>query len=1472
MESLHPLVGVDGQALEARPEPKPGTPEWEMLDRVRKLEAKSGIIGSELLMETLKRGPSGELRLSNSRDKPQVRSGVYEPGYKETKYLSIQQEGLEVLAKMYEFAKSQKKEFIKAHQQYQLNVAKEIIGRQQLYSMVNAERNTVPERVMLQKEWTPAAAEEDLRTAVALYEEGKIHQICQAEKDIAYYWAAHPDLRKRLATTCKDRYDEILRDEARMAEMHKELDRIITATTAVSEIWSFQTMLDEDKVANLLRMVPTDVEQRTVKEKIKEVIVERPITLTDLLKDQRPGDAVLAVARAVPAELRAIPFTQLRQSFRTVPMMTQDSGIPLTTQELQMYVQILRDYAVETNILEPKNRNATAAEFASLNDALEERKREVMRVGEEWQYPSGKSGSQKTQLASRLYEKVVSAHVEVSLQEVLKNGNDLSQTEILQSLKSGVAAEARNQSGNAQFSGKMYELMLRRMHFGAGTRPGGTLTEPSARELQAAKALIIPEPLRSQVLMEFDRYGVGFEEYMKALGQVTDEQRSLKVRLREGTLAVIDSVLDVIDQYLTPRKFEDAAWFVPRTVSQLTRGTLNGEAVVRDVAKYGFDAKWPDATRQENLQRLKERLEEEKKLIIRTVENFNTTPEVEQVTKDVKNLRSLHAIATPLEQKNRDAAYASLSAALNKDPQDPVEIQKRTEEHRLAWDAMGARPEAMALVGGDPILPRGEVDVSVLSKSYITAKERIEVLERTAQANGPQAEKATRELPAAQEELRHVQFSIQGAYEKILFQMNAEHIPALEKKTEQLFMTLLDKFDHHAAEYARYDYLKYVPLSVIFGILTTIGELYYAAGWVPSPIPTLPGARIFRKTVNYVPRKALTGGARIIEKQVAKRFARTSPVPGSAAEVAKVPLKDVPVVPEKPQPLPRSFAEARANTEKALEEGVRMLNEPAVHVSPVTIEEVAVPVPKRQVPAGIGAFEFGAAKAVEETAVTGAGKGVSAGRLINGAGTAAVALDAVAQGANWYQTHQQRRAAEERGEGDTAAILLSKEGSIAVSAPLSVEVGALTLLESASYMAVPAGVIIGLGMFSSDSLYQLALDLNQSQLAKGVLRPSSKLLRETQALGGGWKLRDWFTGAETRRNQRETDLQAYILKHLSIKPTPKDVSEAQSWYTGLSNEAREAQLSAYKKREVAKTGQLPTDEGAENAVIVQHLFDATLRPHITTGLLRATDYIDFATRTRRNPQEKTFDLPDEWRASLLSRSQAVATMYALRSQLMEQNENTVLRYSPRPGTEETLDLSKIPEKLPTQRTVFAEKDMASFDEAVSRFQDFQLWKIWYEKAENVRPSLIQMLAPAIALAEAEVAHISSEHDREATLWDLRGIVLESTERLISLLHDPLVTDLSKIRQEFDSEQTRIAALKWYQISAQSEVTDPSSLRFNALRAALHPPLTGNNYQAPFNGSTGLQWEAKIAAEKKPLMEAKIGGVSLKDCVRVLIDR
>ncbi|MDP7247573.1 MAG: hypothetical protein QF741_03045, partial [Candidatus Peribacteraceae bacterium] len=665
--------------VQAQPEPKEGTPEWEALKRVQESRQKffAGPDRKTLLQE-MARDESGKKRSDLERQMPGPRLGSYKDGETQN-YLPSQQSILDVHADLVERAKNMKEDFIYPHSIFIMATEQNRADRMRIYGEVADPKISANERERKMAKLLPLAVESDLRAKVIVYEEALIEDFWKTEEEYARYMARYPDLRERIKDKFPERLKKMEEREKRVKEIHENIDKILEKSTAVAQIWHYENMLLHDKIASLLA----------------EPGCEDSAELKELL----------------PEELRDVPLDELAPCFRSLEDQAEKQFGPIKREDLEAYVKLLRGIAVKRGYLEEDQKDADIDGLEDIAEQFTGEMREQLSVGESWHMLSGEEGKQEIKVANAMYVDACRAHTDVVVKEVLELGRHVEIGEIIEAHNSSIDAWIKANSEDLHFAGNLMEYLMKGEHIGPGSRPGGPIERKlDIREKIEHRAKTLPEPLRSQILSEHERYGIGFEQYVEAIGQVSEKENAVLKRFGESLLKMIDDMIEKLEEMI--KKAEHWSWWLPKHTGI---GKVNVGTGVLAVAKR-MGCEWanldPDELRRikEEVAKQKQDMQKEvqnlrkKKTVIKSIlekaglynEMLDTDHEGSLIEESVDMLRDLHDIGTEKEKERVEAARGALDKALDGDNEEA--IKNASDEYREAQIAMGASPEGLALV------------------------------------------------------------------------------------------------------------------------------------------------------------------------------------------------------------------------------------------------------------------------------------------------------------------------------------------------------------------------------------------------------------------------------------------------------------------------------------------------------------------------------------------------------------------------------------------------------------------------------------------------------------------------------------------------------------------------------------------------------------------------------------------------------
>ncbi len=620
------------QQGEAQPQPEPreGTPEWEALKRVR--ESRERYFAGpdqKTLLEELVRDKSGNKRSDLERQMPEPRLGSYKDGETQN-YLPSQQRMLDVHAQLAERAKYMETEFIDPHSMFLMATERNRMDRVRMYGEVADPKVSQQERERKIAELLPMTVESDLRAKIIVYEEALIEDFWKTEEEYALYMARYPDLRKRIGEKFPERLKKMEEREKRVKEIHEKIDKILEKSTAVAQIWHYENMLLHDKIASLLAQPNCE--------------------------DSAELKALL------PEELQDVPVEELKSCFKRLEDQAEKQYGPIKREDLEAYVRLLRGIAVRKGYLDESQRDADIDELEDIAEQFTGEMREQLSVGEPWHMLSGEEGKQEIKIANAMHMEACKAHTDVVVKEVLELGRHIEIGEILDAHNSSIDAWIQANSDDLHFAGNLMEYLMKGEHIGPGSRPGGPIKDRlDVREKAEHQSKKLPEPLRGQIQSEHERYGIGFEQYVEAIGQVSEKENAILKRFGEGLLKLIDDAIEKLEDMI--EKAEHWSWWLPKHTGI---GKVNVGTGVLAVAKR-MGCEWakldPEELRKIKAEVAKQKTEmqkevqnlRKKKTIIKSIleeaglynEMLDTGHEGSLIEESVDMLRDLHEIETP---------------------------------------------------------------------------------------------------------------------------------------------------------------------------------------------------------------------------------------------------------------------------------------------------------------------------------------------------------------------------------------------------------------------------------------------------------------------------------------------------------------------------------------------------------------------------------------------------------------------------------------------------------------------------------------------------------------------------------------------------------------------------------------------------------------------------------------------------------
>ncbi len=420
-------------------------------------------------------------------------------------------------------------------------------------------------------------------------------------------------------------------------------------------------------------------------------------------------------------------------------------------------------------------------------------------------------------------------------------------------------------------------------------------------------------------------------------------------------------------------------------------------------------------------------------------------------------------------------------------------------------------------------------------------------------------------------------------------------------------------------------------------------------------------------------------------------------------------------------------------------------------------------------------------------------------------------------------------------------LLENRKMNLQTNAAGSVALGAVSVMGASGWVTGPGAIALGGGSWYADSLYEHAHALQTSAPTRNVHRTSAELLHALQNPPTA-RMTD---GKDTTRIMRANYMEALLRKHVvPVVVQPGKEADAVS---------------------------------------------AAVRPAMVA--------VDYLTRTSDDARG-SFDLTDRLNlhakpggVDIVKSALQISRVFALRDALRERGGPMIIRYSPRQGTEETIDLTPVPAFLTAERNADNARVYLTLWQLSRQIDRYELHQLrsgfiargavqsaltdeqrgWNTAKEWIRPQILKRLAPAIMQAEMRVQHAFSgpgwDMKRDAALFELRMDLLDAVVPLLDAMMQPdrSLDDLQKIEERIEND---IFTLEPASLLARAETQDMLSPRFNVIKYAM------DHIDTSFGGS--LHTGANIHDRLEPIRAARNSmekqlGMPLEQCVSALID-
>ncbi len=462
-------------------------------------------------------------------------------------------------------------------------------------------------------------------------------------------------------------------------------------------------------------------------------------------------------------------------------------------------------------------------ELGHYNDQAEKRMRDVFRIGDPWTREDGTAGAERSRMANKMLIDSMVARSDQVFEEMFKSGNISRLPALIDQYKDIIRLEMEYHRQELSMATQFTSLLATGRHIGPDTRPQGM--PPTwgldLRQREMLRNGSLPPELRGQLEAEWEQYGTGLEQYIRAIEIARARHDTAARRIRENIVRHIDHITQLLSRIL--RVVNRVAWIVPDYTLWAGHGV---RWIIRNTAGPGWVVN-PGALETEL-----ERLNGEFRTIGEIADRFETVsvgPRA-NITADIAMLRDLRRAAPPQElalvggsePPNLEQFFL---APASRPAWMPEALLKRYNDARAAAAAEPANQlllqqlrqiqmEVFTLYVSDPA--RLRLFVTATCARYQAAKKALEDAQRGGNAG---------EIRRAREELRLAGLDAITAYGAVTNRLNTRDVPDLHNGVAGLMNELGDKVGFHAGRFQEYDSMEAMAWSIGIGAVTTLVEV-----------------------------------------------------------------------------------------------------------------------------------------------------------------------------------------------------------------------------------------------------------------------------------------------------------------------------------------------------------------------------------------------------------------------------------------------------------------------------------------------------------------------------------------------------------------------------------------------------------------------------------------------------------------------
>gem|GEM_PF-6772076 len=667
--------------------------------------------------------------------------------------------------------------------------------RERAYSEIN---NDLPAwELNDRQQLTTLAVNMDLKVTLLEYEQSLLDDFLTTTESYVKYFKGNPNIRAKLPQS-------ILAQEQQAIQILRNLKVTLPRLLAIQRIYHLQGALEEDEVARILVEIQDD---------------EQGITFEDFIgkyknsPDEKVRLWIQTLLRLVPPQLQGLSIAALKTNYRTLKQQLQGSDVAIKRSELVALVKTLRERAVGKNYLKPEYKEQVSrAQLESVAMDVEKEFRDQFLVA--GGKPDNRMFSRPSRVANSMYIDLLNNHADQVFDQILKD-HDLSKLNELFKMHEQILCRTMMEYHKDQLNlnANLLSLLATRRHFGPLTRPERANYNLSERERIEYAGTALPDPLKGEINKEWERYGVGLDEYISILEDCAKKYEAEIASFKTKIIEALDRIASKISTLLLWAT--DILNFLPdnlgsRGIARLgdlvgvhapewaRKGNL-GDFIRLCGRLFGADWAKVDTNQVRELRKFLESSNKDVNEMKKVISNFSANEHVLAIKGSVTSLRKLQEIAPPAE--------------LAMTPTKPQ--------------------------------PRDRNPPDKLDKDYFDDL-KVRYDKKKAELKKAEESKDQGSIAEARVQFESVQREAINAYNKIIVDLNQAYMPGASEAVKKMMEEMQAKMKYYSLKFHEYRGLESVPWLAVAGFV----QSYYIIGNVPVLRWLAPGSTRFARGVN----------------------------------------------------------------------------------------------------------------------------------------------------------------------------------------------------------------------------------------------------------------------------------------------------------------------------------------------------------------------------------------------------------------------------------------------------------------------------------------------------------------------------------------------------------------------------------------------------------------------------------------------